>query len=56
MTDTSTKFSFWSELLENDRVKIIAQTPDIATIYSNIWKNPTAVLGDLNPNELCKIL
>jgi hypothetical protein len=56
LSDPSSKFSFWSEMIDNPKVNIIAKTQEIYDVYSNIWKTPLCVAGDMKSNEFIQYI
>jgi hypothetical protein len=51
MMDQTTDFNFWSKLIEDSRVNIIAQNQEIYDIYDKVWKTPVTIAGDVSHNE-----
>lgn len=54
--DSNTDFSFWSGIIEDERVKIIAQNQNIYNVYKKIWKTPLSIVGEFSSEELIRAI
>lgn len=53
-SDGGVDFSFWSNLFEDDRVKVISQNKEIAHVFTKVWKKPLLISNQIYSDEVIK--